>query len=169
MFQELMPLLAKRVVMLTATRISSDLICVNIIPQRLKSGDENNEALTIPLSLTGTPKELDEEMPKQLVEFVHSHLQLSSTLRSAKEEMEAAAKAAREASRKSSATRTRTSAKEAVPATENPGTASDIKAPEPKSIAASDDTIKDAGAGISSAPSDVPTSGDLFGRPSVEH
>ena len=65
MFQELMPLLAQRVVMLTATRINSDLVCVNIIPQRLKSGDENNEALTIPLSLTGTPKELDEELPKQ--------------------------------------------------------------------------------------------------------
>jgi hypothetical protein len=44
MFQELMPLLAQRVVMLTATRINPDLICVNIIPQRLKSGNENNEA-----------------------------------------------------------------------------------------------------------------------------
>ena len=169
MFQELMPLLAQRVVMLTATRINPDLICVNIIPQRLKSGDENNEALTTPLSLTGTPKELDEELPKQLVEFVHSHLQLSSTLKSAKDEMEAAAKAAQEASRKSSATKTRASAKEPAPATENPGTASDIQAPEPRSIAASNDTSMDApGAGTSSCPSDLPTSGDLFGRPCVE-
>jgi len=55
MFQELMPLLAQRVVMLTASRINPDLICVNVIPQRLKSGDENNEVLTTPLSLTGTP------------------------------------------------------------------------------------------------------------------
>ena len=79
MFQELMPLLAHRVVVLTATRTGPDLICVNVIPQRLKSGDENNDALTTPLSLTGTPRELDEELPKQLVEFVHSHLELSST------------------------------------------------------------------------------------------
>jgi PRTRC genetic system protein E len=170
MFQELMPLLAQRVVMLTATRINPDLICVNIIPQRLKSGNENNEALTTPLSLTGTPRELDEELPKQLVEFVHSHLELSSTLKSAKEEMEAAAKAAREASRKSTATKARGSPKESAPTTGNPGTASNEEALEPKSIAASDDTSKDvAGAGTSSFPSDVPTSGDLFGHPGVEH
>ena len=163
MFQELMPLLAQRVVMLTASRINPDLICVNVIPQRLKSGDENNEALTTPLSLTGTPRELDEELPKQLVEFVRSHLQLSSTLKSAKDEMEAAAKAAREASRKSTAT-------ESAPAKENPGTASNIQASETKSTAASADTSKDAaGAGTSCVPSDVPTSGNLFGHPSVEH
>jgi PRTRC genetic system protein E len=156
MFQELMPLLAQRVIMVTATRISPDLICVNFIPQRLKSGDENNEALTTPLSLTGTPRELDEELPKQLLEFVHSHLELSSTLKSAKEEMEAAAKAAREASRKSTATKART--------------ASNVQASEAKSIAASDDTSKDAaGVGTSSLASDVPTSGNLFGHSSVEH
>jgi hypothetical protein len=136
----------------------------------LKSGDENNEALTTPLSLTGTPRELDEELPKQLVEFVRSHLQLSSTLKSAKEEMEAAAKAAREASRKSTATKARASTTGSAPAKENPGTASDGQAPEAKSIAASDDTNTDAaGAGASSSPADVPTSGNLFGHPSVEH
>jgi len=167
MFQELMPLLAQRVVMLTATRINPDLICVNVIPQRLKSGDENNEALTTPLSLTGTPRELDEELPKQLLEFVQSHLELSSTLKSAKEEMEAAAKAAREASRKSTATKARASATESAPAKENPGTGSNA---QPSSIAASDDTSKDAaGAGTGSFPSDVPTSGELFGHPSVEN
>lgn len=170
MFQELMPLLAQRVVMFTATRINPDLICVNVIPQRLKSGDENNEGLTTPLSLTGTPRELDEKLPKQLVEFVHSHLQLSSTLKSAKEEMEAAAKAARETSRKSTATKARASTTASAPAKENPGTASDGQAPEPKSIAASDEASEDAaGAGASSSPADVPTSGNLFGHPSVEH
>jgi PRTRC genetic system protein E len=136
----------------------------------LNSGDENNGALTTPLSLTGTPRELDEELPKQLVEFVHSHLQLSSTLKSAKEEMEAAAKAAREASRKSTATKARASTKESAPAKESPGSASDIQASEAKVIAASDDTSRDAaGAKASFLPSDVPTSGDLFGRPGVEH
>jgi hypothetical protein len=56
--------------------------------------------LTTPLSVTGAPKELDEQLPRQLVEFVEAHLGLSSTLKSAKEQMEAAAKAAREAARK---------------------------------------------------------------------
>lgn len=170
MFQELMPLLAQRVVMLTVTRINPDLICVNVIPQRLKSGDENNEALTTPLSLTGTPRELDEELPKQLVEFVRSHLELSSTLKSAKDEMEAAAKAAREASRKSTATKARASATESAPAKENPGSGSDVQSPEAKSIVASDDASEDAaGVGTSSLASDVPTSGNLFGHSSVEH
>lgn len=169
MFQELMPLLAQRVVMLTATRINTDLVCINVIPQRLKSGDENNEALTTPLSLTGTPSELDEELPKQLVEFVRSHLELSSTLKTAKEAMEAAAKAAREASRKSAATKARASTKEPAPAKENPGTKNALQESEAKSIAASDDASRDAaGAETNSVTSDVPTSGDLFGHPSVE-
>jgi hypothetical protein len=53
------------------------------------------------MSVTGTPKELDEQLARQLVEFVETHLGLSSTLRNAKEQMEAAAKAAREAAKKS--------------------------------------------------------------------
>ena len=56
--------------------------------------------VTTPLSVTGTPKELDEELPRQLVEFVEAHLGLSSTLKSAKEQIEAAAKAAKEAAKK---------------------------------------------------------------------
>jgi len=152
---------------LTATRTGPDLICVNVIPQRLKSGDENNDALTTPLSLTGTPRELDEELPKQLVEFVHSHLELSSTLKSAKEAMEAAAKAAREASRKSTATKDRPLAKESTPAKESSGAASDVEASPEKSLAESGDRSGAEGAGTDSLPSDVSTSGNLFGSPSV--
>ncbi len=67
-------------------------------PEPLKSDRLNHgAALTIPLRVTGTPKELDEQLPRQLVEFVETHLGLSSTLKSSKEQMEAAAKAAREA------------------------------------------------------------------------
>jgi len=168
MFQELMPLLAHRVIVLTATRTGPDLICVNVIPQRLKSGDENNDALTTPLSITGTPRELDEELPKQLAEFVHSHLELSSTLKSAKEAMEAAARAAREASRKSTAAKSRPLAKESAPSKESSGTASDVEESVEKSIAESGDGRSDAErAGANSCPSDVPTSGTLFGPPSV--
>lgn len=169
MFQELMPMLAHRVVVLTASRTGPDLISVNVIPQRLKSGDENNDALTTPLSLTGTPKELDEELPKQLVEFVHSHLELSSTLKSAKEAMDAAARAAREASRKSTATKSRPLAKESTPAKECPGTASDVEASAENSMAQSGEKSSDSErTGTNSFPSDVPTSGSLFGTPGVE-
>ena len=101
MFEELMPLLTQRVLVVTLSRVSGDEICVNVIPKPLKSDlQDDGAALTTPLSVTGTPKELDEQLPRQLVEFVEAHLGLSSTLKSAKEQMEAAAKAAREAARK---------------------------------------------------------------------
>jgi len=45
-------------------------------------------------------EELDRDLPQQLVEFTGAHLQLQTTLASAKAEMEAAAKAAREEARK---------------------------------------------------------------------
>jgi len=101
MCQELMPLLTQRTLLLTLSRVSDEQISVNIIPKPLKSDPQDDgTALTTPLSVTGTPKELDEQMPRQLVEFVETHLGLSSTLKSAKEQMEAAAKAAREAAKK---------------------------------------------------------------------
>jgi PRTRC genetic system protein E len=96
MFQELMPLLGQRILLLTLSRVSDEQICVNVIPKPLKSDQQDDgAALTTPLSVTGTPRELDEQLPRQLVEFVETHLGLSSTLKSAKEQMEAAAKAAR--------------------------------------------------------------------------
>jgi PRTRC genetic system protein E len=108
MFQELMPLLAQRTLLLTLSRVSDEQISVNIIPKPLKSNQQNEDAaLTTPLSVTGAPKELDEQLPRQLVDFVETHLALSSTLKSAKEQMEAAAKAAREASRKSTKSKSR--------------------------------------------------------------
>ena len=102
MFQELMPLLAQRILLVTLSRVSDEQISVNIIPKPVKSdAQDDGAALTTPLCVTGTPKELDEQLPGQLVEFVETHLGLSSTLKSAKEQMEAAAKAAREAAKKS--------------------------------------------------------------------
>jgi PRTRC genetic system protein E len=101
MFQELMPLLAQRILLLTLSRVSDEQISVNVIPKPLKSDQQDDgAALTTPLSVTGTPKELDEQLSRHLVEFVETHLGLSSTLKSAKEQMEVAAKAAREAARK---------------------------------------------------------------------
>ena len=101
MFQELMPLLAQRILLLTLSRVGDERISVNIIPKPLKSDPQDDgSALTTPLRVTGTAKELDEQLPPQLAEFVETHLGLSSTLKSAKEQMEAAAKAARKAAKK---------------------------------------------------------------------
>ena len=102
MFQELMPLLSQRVLILTLSRVSEQEVCVNVIPKPLKSDQPNDDtALTTPLAVTGTPEELDAQPPKQLAEFVETHLGLFSTLKSAKEQMDAAAKAARDTAKKS--------------------------------------------------------------------
>ena len=106
MFQELMPLLAQRRLLFTLSRVSDDEMRINVVPKPLKSDQQDDgAALSTPLSVTGTPKELDEQLPRQLAEFVETHLGLSSTLKSAKEQLEAAAKAAREAARKSANTK----------------------------------------------------------------
>jgi PRTRC genetic system protein E len=92
MFKELAPYLRQRAVLLTVTHLEEDQIRVNIIPQKLKDGDNN--ALTTPLSVTGTAEELDRELPATIVDFVAAHLQLKNTLDKAKAEMDAAAKTA---------------------------------------------------------------------------
>jgi PRTRC genetic system protein E len=65
-----------------------------VIPSRQK--DDENAALAIPLSFSGTPEELDAEIAKSLVPFVKENLRLQHPLAESKAEMEAAAKAARE-------------------------------------------------------------------------
>jgi len=93
MFKELGPLLRQRTVVMILTRLEDDTIRVNVIPRKLNEGE--NDALTTPLSVTGTADELDAELPSALVQFVGAHLELKNTLESAKEQMAAAAKAAK--------------------------------------------------------------------------
>ena len=93
MFVELMPLLKERTLLITVARLDEQLK-VNVIPTKAKEGDD--QALTTPLSYTGSPEELDAELGKHLASDVDSHLQLGSTLAEAKAEMDAAAKAARQ-------------------------------------------------------------------------
>ena len=93
MFKELAPVLRDRAVLLTVTLVDEDQIRVNIVPKKLKDGD--NDALTTPLSVTGTAEELDAELSSTIVGFVGSHLQMKNTLEKAKAEMDAASKAAR--------------------------------------------------------------------------
>ena len=76
MFKELAPYLRQRAVLLTVTHIEDDQIRVNVIPQKLKDGE--NLALTTPLTVTGTADELDRDLPTTLVGFVSAHLQLGT-------------------------------------------------------------------------------------------
>jgi PRTRC genetic system protein E len=101
MFTELMPLLRKRRLLLTISLVEGDTIRATLVPQKASDTDDNS--LTTPLAITGTAEELDRDLPQQLVEFTGAHIQLQSTLASARAEMEAAAKAAREEARKKSA------------------------------------------------------------------
>jgi PRTRC genetic system protein E len=104
MFKELAPYLRQRAVLVTITHLEEDQIRVNVIPQKIKDGE--NAALTTPLTMTGTAEELDRDLPATLVSFVGAHLGLKNTLDRAKEEMEAASKAAQAEVRSKSKTAT---------------------------------------------------------------
>ena len=92
MFVELAPLLKDRTLLITVASMDRKLR-VNFIPTKAKEGEE--EALTTPLTFTGSAEELDAELGNLLTGYVHSHLELRNTLAEAKAEMDAAAKVAR--------------------------------------------------------------------------
>jgi PRTRC genetic system protein E len=92
MFKELVPILRSRAVLMTATALDDDQIRVNVVPKKMKDGD--HDALTTPLSVTGTAEELDTQLAATLVGFVASHLQMKNALEKAKSEMDVATKAA---------------------------------------------------------------------------
>ncbi len=143
MFKELAPYLRQRAVLLTVTRLEEDEIRVNVIPQKLKEGE--NAALTTPLTVTGTAEELDRDLPATLVSFVASHLELRNTLDRAKAEMDAAAKTPRDEARSKSKAATTKVVPKAEP----------TKAAE---------TLKP----IPQASPEPPTSTNLFDQPSSE-
>lgn len=125
MFKELAPYLRQRAVLLTVTQIEEDQIRVNIVPQKVKDGE--NTALTTPLSVTGTAEELDRDLPSAIVGFVAAHLELKNSLDRAKAEMDAAAKAAQaEARSKTKAAPKKEPAKPETTAATEPA-----KAPQP--------------------------------------
>jgi len=128
MFKELAPYLRQRAVLLTVTHIEDDQIRVNVIPQKLKDGE--NAALTTPLTVTGTADELDNDLPATLVNFVSSHLQLRNTLDRAKAEMDAAAKTAQAEAR----AKNKTQSAKVVPKSE-PAKAPEALKPEPQAPA----------------------------------
>lgn len=109
MFKELAPYLRQRAVLLTVTHLGEDQIRVNVIPRKLK--DDENNALTTPLSVTDTAEELDRGLGSTLVDFVAAHLQLKNNLDRAKAEMDAAAKTAQAEAR----SKAKTPAKKELP------------------------------------------------------
>ncbi len=111
MFKELGPLLRQRTVVMILTRLEDDAIRVNVIPRKLNESD--NDALTTSLSVAGTAEELDAQLPSALVEFVGAHLELRNTLETAKDQMAAAAKAAKAEARSKTAAKTATAKTEA--------------------------------------------------------
>jgi PRTRC genetic system protein E len=104
MFKELAPLVRHRAVLFTITHVEDDQFRVNVIPKKITDGE--NDALTTPVSVTGTADDLDKELSETLLHFVSSHLELKNSLEQAKAEMEEASKAARAEARKKSGTQT---------------------------------------------------------------
>jgi PRTRC genetic system protein E len=104
MFKELAPLLRHRAVLLTISHISEDQFRVNVVPRKISDGE--NDALTTPVSISGTVEDLDAQLPQTLVAFVSSHLELKNTLDRAKADMDAAAKAAQTEARNKSKNQT---------------------------------------------------------------
>ena len=115
MFRELMPLLEKRPLSITVSALSDGRIRVNVVPQRLDQDGKINEkigyankekiaavpesaieALTTPLSLTGTAEEIDENFSHALIHFTESHVALQNTLEQASQQIAEAVKAAQE-------------------------------------------------------------------------
>lgn len=100
MFKELAPLVRHRAVLLTVSHVEDDQFRVNVIPKKIADGE--NDALTTPVSVSGTVEDLDRELPETLLHFVSSHLELKNSLERAKAEMEEVSKAARAEARKKS-------------------------------------------------------------------
>ena len=148
MFVELMPLLKQRTLLVTVARMDEKLK-VNVIPARLKEGED--QALTAPLSLTGSAEELDAELGKQLVSYVEAHLGLTSTLAEAQAEMEAVAKAARQKVKASQATKADPSATKkentALPVTAAAETTPNLFATQPQVEEPSAQADREAGGG----------------------
>ena len=147
MFTELMPLIEQRPVTITvAVLCGTNLIRVNVVPKTLEKDNQVNDkvgysnkdklakipdaaikALTTPLSLTGTPEEIDAELTQTLREFAESHVQLQKTVDQAKGQIAEAVKAIeeREKNKTKSKTVPRTTAAEDANASKaappNPG------------------------------------------------
>ena len=93
-FVQLMPLLADRTLMVIVSKVDDRHLTVSVVPKRMKDGE--SPALLTPLCCTGTPEELDRDLPNHLHDFVAGQVTLSNNLAQIQHEREEAEKAARE-------------------------------------------------------------------------
>lgn len=125
MFIELMPLIESRPLTITVAALGDGRIRVNVVPRAVgqdgkaneKIGYSNKEkvaqipeaailALTTPLSLSGTPEEIDAELAQQLTAFVDSHHTLQRSVDEAKQQIAEAVRAIEERDRSRTKVRT---------------------------------------------------------------
>lgn len=130
MFKELAPLFHQRSVVIMINPIEGDKLTVAILPKKLN--DSENSALATPVSVTGTPEELDEQLPSTLTQFVGAHLELKNTLELAKEEMARAAKAAKQESKPKTAAKPEATAANAPKPGEKKAATQPAKPAQPK-------------------------------------
>ena len=93
-FVQLMPLLADRTLMVIVSKVDDQHLTLSVVPKRMKESE--NAALTTPLCCTGTPEELDRDLPTHLREFVAGQVALSNNLAQIEREREEAEKVARD-------------------------------------------------------------------------
>ena len=128
-------------ILVTVARDGATNLRVNVIPRAPTGGDGKTEvkdgALFTPISLTGTPDELDAGFAEALPGYVETRRDLRTAVEAAKETMQAAAKA-----KKPSTTLAATNAKPAVkPAalpTVAPKSASHLSSKVTQSISSAD-------------------------------
>src|ERR1039458_7866624 len=97
MFKELLPLLEGRTMILTAAKIG-DALTVTIYPKRNGEKDENPVGNT-PLCVTGTPEELDHELPGLIAGYAEELGKFHTNLGQIKQQLANAATAAAEAAK----------------------------------------------------------------------
>jgi PRTRC genetic system protein E len=129
MFRELMPLIEQRALSITVASLSDGRIRVNVVPQSLDKDRKINEkigyaakdkiaqvpesaiqALTTPLSLTGSAEEIDESLPQALLQFAEAHVRLQHTLDEARVQIAEAVKATEEREKSMGKSKTSTAA-----------------------------------------------------------
>lgn len=139
MFVELARLLDSRAVTLTVSKLSGGKLRVNVVPQKFELGriegsfdksikddvaalEKAAPALSTPLSITGTPEELDAELPQALTEYVEEMTTVASNLAEAKEALAEAYKVTQAAKQNKTVAKTAkaTEAKKPEPAPVEP-------------------------------------------------
>ena len=93
-FAQLMPLLTDRTLMVIVSQVDDQHLTLSVVPKRMKESE--SAALTTPLCCTGTPEELDRDLPTHLREFVAGQVMLGNNLAQIQCEREEAEKVARE-------------------------------------------------------------------------